>query len=52
MVELEDPPDPAMIDGHLLAGLDNPREFSGREGMREGEPDDLVLHMGRHARVD
>ena len=48
LVELEDPPDPAMIDGYLIAGLDNPREFPGREGVREGEPDDLVLHMERY----
>src|SRR5262245_27783007 len=29
-------------------GLDNPREFPGREGVREGEPDDLGLPMERY----
>jgi hypothetical protein len=48
-MELEDPPNPAMINGDLITGLDNPREFSGREGVREGEADDLGLHMERHA---
>ena len=39
-------------DGDRITGLDDACEFPGREGVREREPDDLVLHMGRHARVD
>jgi len=35
-----------------LTGLDDACEFPGREGVREREPDDLVLHMGRHALVN
>jgi hypothetical protein len=48
-MEIEDPPNPAMINGEFITGLDNPREFSSREGVREGEADDLVLHMKWHA---
>lgn len=29
-MEIEDLPNPAMIHGDLITGLDNPREFSGR----------------------
>ena len=51
-MELEDPPNPAMIDGDCITGLDDACEFPGREGVREREPDDLVLHMGWHAHVE
>ena len=47
LMQLEDPPNPAMIDGECITGLDNPREFSGGEGMRESEPHDLLLYMER-----
>jgi hypothetical protein len=49
LIELEDPPHPAMLNSDLVTGLDHPREFPGREEVREGEPDDLVLYMERHA---
>ena len=51
-MQLEDPPNPAMIDGEGITGLDNPREFPGGEGMRESEPHDLVLYMERYAYVE
>jgi hypothetical protein len=51
-MQLEDSPNPAMIDGDVITGLDEPGEFPGGEGMREGEPDDLLLYMGRHTYFD
>src|SRR5262245_24157939 len=41
-----------MIEREIVTGLNNPREFSSGEGMREREPHDLVLHMERDAHVD
>ena len=35
-----------------VTGLDDACEFPGGEGMREGKPDDLLWHMGRHAFFD
>jgi hypothetical protein len=52
LMQLEDSPNPAMIDGDVVTGLDEPGEFPGGEGMREGEPDDLLLYMGRHTYFD
>jgi hypothetical protein len=52
LMQLKDPPNPAMIKSDLVTGLDNPRQFSGGEGVREGEPHDLMLHMERDAHVD
>ena len=45
LMQIEDPPNPTMIDGERITGLDNPREFPSGEGVRESEPHDLVLHM-------
>ena len=38
-MEIEDPPNPAMIDGDRITGLDDAGEFPGREGVREREPE-------------
>jgi hypothetical protein len=46
-MQLEDPPNPTMIDGNVVTGLDDPGEFSGGERVREGKPDDLLLYVGR-----
>ena len=51
-MQLEDSPNPTMIEGDSVTGLHNPGEFSGGEGVREGKPDDLVLDMERHPDVD
>jgi len=40
----EHPPNPTMIEGDVVTGLDNAREFSNGEGVREREPYDLMLH--------
>jgi hypothetical protein len=52
LMQIEDPPNPTMINGKFVTGLDNPCEFPGGEGVREREPHDLVLHMERDAHVD
>jgi hypothetical protein len=52
LVEIEHPPDPAMIYGNFVACLDNPREFTRSERVGEGEADDLLLHIRRYARFD
>ena len=48
LMQIEDPPNPTMIDGEFVTGLDNPREFPRGEGVRESEPHDLVLYMERY----
>jgi hypothetical protein len=50
--QIEDPPNPTMIDGECVTGLDNPREFPRGEGVRESEPHDLVLYMEWYALVE
>jgi hypothetical protein len=52
LMQLEDPPNPTMIDGECVTGLDNPREFSRGEGVREREPHNLGLHMEWDALVE
>jgi hypothetical protein len=52
LMQLEDPPNPTMVDGEVITGLDNPREFPSGEGVREREPHDLVLHMERNPHVE
>ena len=52
LMQIKDPSDSAMINDDGVTGLDDACEFPGREGVREREPDDLVLHMGRHALVN
>src|SRR5262245_37240912 len=52
LMQIKDPPNPAMIKRDLVTGLDNPRQFPGGEGVRESEPHDLVLHMERDALVE
>jgi hypothetical protein len=49
LMQSENPPDAAMISGALVAGLDDPRECTGGARVGEGEADDLVLDMERHA---
>jgi hypothetical protein len=51
-MQSEHPPNPPMIQGEIVTGLNNPREFSSGEGVREREPHDLVLHMEWDAHVD
>lgn len=51
-MQLEHPPNPTMIDGNLIAGLDNPREFTGGEGVGQGQADNLVLDGEWHTRGD
>ena len=51
-MQSEHPPNSTMIEGEIVTGLNNPREFSRGEGVREREPHDLVLHMERDAHVD
>ena len=52
LMQIKDPSDSAMINDDGVTGLDDACEFPGGEGMREGKPDDLLLHMGRHAFFD
>jgi hypothetical protein len=52
LMQIQDPPNSAMIDGDGVTGLDNPRQFPGGEGVREREPHDLVLHMERDTHVE
>ena len=51
-MQIEDVPDPAMIDGDLVTGLDDACQFTGGEGVRKGETDDLLLDMHRHTGFD
>jgi hypothetical protein len=51
-MQIEDAPNPTMIEREFVTGLDNPREFPSGEGVRESEPHDLVLHMEWYARVE
>ena len=51
-MQLEDPPNPTMINGERITGLDDPGEFPGGEGVCEREPYDLGLHMERDAHVE
>jgi hypothetical protein len=44
-MEVKPPPDAAMIPGDGVTGLDNPREFTGSQGMREGQADNLLLDV-------
>jgi hypothetical protein len=48
LMQLKDPPNPAMIDGDFVTGLDNPCECPSGEGVRKSEPNDLGLHMERY----
>ena len=52
LMEMEHPPNAAMIQGNLVARLDDLREFSGRKGVGQGQADDLLLHIRRYARCD
>ena len=52
LMQIEDPPNPTMIDGEFVTGLDKPREFPRGEGGREREPHDLGLHMEGYALVE
>src|SRR5215813_4085684 len=52
LMQIKDASDSAMINDDGVTGLDDACEFPGGEGMREGKPDDLLLHMGRHAFFD
>jgi hypothetical protein len=47
VMEVTHLPDAAMIHGDSVAGLDNPREFAGGEGRREGQADNLLLDVDR-----
>jgi hypothetical protein len=48
VMEVKHPPDTAMIHGDGVTGLDNPRQFTGGEGMREGQADNLLLDIDGH----
>ena len=52
LMQLEDPQNPTMIDGEFVTGLDNPREFTGGEGMRECQADNLLLDVDRYLGFD
>jgi hypothetical protein len=52
VMEVKHPPNAAMIHGNGVTGLDNPREFTGGEGMREGQADNLLLDRDRHLGFD
>src|SRR5262249_59942478 len=52
LMQSKDPSDAAMIHDDGVTGLDDACEFPGGEGMREGKPDDLLLHMGPRACFD
>jgi hypothetical protein len=43
----EHPLNPAMIDGIAIAVPDNPRQLASGEGMREGQPHDVLLNGPR-----
>jgi hypothetical protein len=45
VMEVKHPPDAALIRGDGVTGLDNPREFTGGEGMRQGQADNLLLDV-------
>jgi hypothetical protein len=51
-MEVQHPPDAAMIHGDGMTGLDTPREFTGRKGMREGQADDLLLDVDGYLGFD
>jgi hypothetical protein len=42
------PPDTTMIHGEGVTGLDDPGEFTGGEGVRERQADNLLLDWDRH----
>jgi len=52
LMQLEDSPDPAMLNGEFIAGLDNPGEFPSGEGVCKGKTHDRLLHMERDAHFD
>jgi hypothetical protein len=45
VMEVQDPPDTAMIHGESVPGLDNAREFTRGEGVGKRQADDLLLDM-------
>jgi hypothetical protein len=45
VMEVKHPPDAAMIHGDGVTGLDDPCEFTGGEGMRECQADNLLLDV-------
>jgi hypothetical protein len=45
VMEVQDPPDTAMINGESVPGLDNAREFTRGEGVGKRQADDLLLDM-------
>src|SRR5215813_15497456 len=47
-MEVQDPPNPTMIDGDLVTSLHDPCEFAGCEGVRKCQADDLLLDRDRH----
>jgi hypothetical protein len=51
-MEVKHPSDAAMIHGDGVTGLDNPREFTGGEWMREGQADNLLLDVDRYLGFD
>jgi hypothetical protein len=52
VMEVKHPPNAAMIHGNGVTGLDNPREFTAGEGMREGQADHLLLDRDGHLGFD
>jgi hypothetical protein len=48
VMEVQDPPDNAMINGESVPGLDNAREFTRGEGVGKRQADDLLLDMDRY----
>ena len=51
-MEIEYPPNPTMIQGNLVARLDDLREFTRSERVGEGQTDDLLRHIRRDACFD
>src|SRR5215468_2068912 len=52
LMQIEHPPNPTMIDGDVVTGLHNPGEFPGGEGVRQGEPDDVLLDIEGYTDLD
>lgn len=51
-MHVEHPLDAPMVNRDGVARLDDPREFTGGEGMGQCQADDLLLNVRRHTRVD
>ena len=52
LMEIKHPAHPAMIQGNLVARLDDLREFAGRTGVGQGKADALLLPIRRDAHCD